>query len=187
MASPAAPALPRVAHPARARTRAVAVAVAALAVAGSVAATRPGPSRPAPAFSLDEVRGGGTVALPAGRPAVVNFFASWCAPCREELPLLERAHRRVGGTVAFLGVDVADSRSAATDLLRRTGARFPAGYDPGRRVADRYGVRGLPTTVFVDAAGRLAGVVKGRLTAAELDRRLASIGPGGPDWQSRGR
>ncbi|MDP9387197.1 MAG: TlpA family protein disulfide reductase, partial [Actinomycetota bacterium] len=143
---------------------------------------------PAPAFLLEEVRRTGEmVTLPApGRPAVVNFFASWCVPCRDELPVLEQAHRRHGDAVAFLGVDVADSRTAASELLERTGVTFPAGYDPDRRVAERYRLRGMPTTVFVDADGRVAGVAQGRLTAAELDRRLAGLDPAGRIGTGRG-
>ena len=140
--------------------------VAAPAAAGSVA----------PPFSLDDVRSPGTaVALPAGIPAVVNFFASWCEPCREELPLLEEASRETAGAVAFVGVDVNDSRSKAAELLDAAGVTFPAGYDRDRAVATAYRLRGMPTTVFVDASGRVADVAHGRLSAADLDRRLARL------------
>lgn len=130
----------------------------------------------APPFSLDDVRSPGTpVALAGGRPTVVNFFAAWCVPCRQELPLLERASQRSAGTVSFVGVDVNDSRTAATDLLDRAGVTYPTGYDPDRSVAGRYRLQGMPTTVFVDADGRVTGMARGRLTAAELDRRLAEF------------
>ena len=163
----------------------VPVLLAGAAVAGLVAfvATRPGGDqsvgRVAPAFSLAEVRASGaSVSLPAGTPAVVNFFAAWCVPCRAELPVLEQAHRQTAGEVAFVGVDVNDSRRAAAELLEATGVTFPAGYDPDRAVATSYGLRGMPTTVFVDGAGRIDAVTQGELTAAELDRRLAGLGVG---------
>jgi cytochrome c biogenesis protein CcmG/thiol:disulfide interchange protein DsbE len=183
MAAPTAVRLPRALRarvPLRLLTGVLAVATAATAavlvtggdetagpaMAGSVAAP----------FSLDDVRSPGTaVSLPEGTPAVVNFFASWCVPCREELPVLERAWQRTSGAVAFVGVDVGDSRSKAAALLEATGVTFPAGYDPDRAVATDYRLRGMPTTVFVDASGRVADVAHGRLSAADLDRRLARL------------
>ena len=170
------------------------VALAALALAGVGVATvvltapSPGPDggaaspslRTAPAFSLPAVRAGADpVALPPGRPVVVNFFASWCVPCREELPLLEQASRRLAGSVDVVGVDVGDSRGAATELLDQTGVTFPTGFDPGRKVASRYRLQGMPTTVFVDAGGRVRAVAMGKLTEAELDRHLAGLGGSG--------
>ena len=158
------------------------LAALALAGGGAFLATRPSghpaTGGPAPAFSLDDVRGtGAAVALPTGRPAVVNFFASWCVPCRAELPVLEAAAQREAG-LAFVGVDVNDSKRAAAELLEATGVTFPAGYDPDQAVATDYMVRGMPTTVFVDAAGRIDAVHQGELSAAELDRRLAGLGVG---------
>ncbi|HVF75866.1 MAG TPA: TlpA disulfide reductase family protein [Acidimicrobiales bacterium] len=146
------------------------VAVAALLLVGrSDGASDPSPLV-APAFSVEDVRNpAATVALPAGRPSVVNFFATWCAPCREELPILQRASARHGSQVAFVGIDVADSRTKATDLLDELGIGFPAGYDPHRKVADAYRLTGMPTTVFVAADGRVAGTVRGPLTAKKLD------------------
>jgi hypothetical protein len=72
-------------------------------------------------------------------------------------------------------VDVADSRRAAAELLDTTGITFPAGYDPNSTVAGRYGLRGMPTTVFVDAEGHVAGEVRGPLSAAALDRWLRRL------------
>lgn len=155
-----------------------AVAVAAVAL---FAVTRAGAGAGAtggvaPSFRLDDVRSPGMpVSLVPGRPTVVNFFAAWCIPCRHEVPLLEQAHRRAAGAVSFVGVDVDDSRTAAGDLLDTAGVSYPTGYDPDRAVAGRYRLQGMPTTVFIDGAGRVAAVVKGPLTAADLDRRLASL------------
>lgn len=168
------------------------VALAAVALAGvagaavTIGGSEDGPAtsttlRTAPSFVLPDVRGSGaTVGLGSGgRPVVVNFFASWCVPCREELPLLEQASRRLAGSVDVVGVDVGDSRTAAVELLDRTGVTFPAGFDPDRKVASRYRLQGMPTTVFVDGRGRVAGVARGKLTAAELDRHLALLGGAG--------
>lgn len=122
-------------------------------------------SRAAPTFALDDVRRPGTrVTLPEGEPAIVNFLASWCGPCREELPELERISKEV----AVVGVDVADNRGKAVELLDETGVTFPVGYDPQRQVASGYRVNGMPTTVFVAADGTEAGRVQGPVSRATL-------------------
>jgi cytochrome c biogenesis protein CcmG/thiol:disulfide interchange protein DsbE len=183
MAAPTAVPFPRVPR-ARVPRRALAAALALATVAVGVGLTRGGDEAAAPAlagsvaarFSLEDVRSTGpAVELPAGKPVVVNFFASWCVPCREELPALEQASQQAAGSVAFVGVDVNDSRSKAVELLDATGVTFPAGYDPDGAVATDYRLRGMPTTVFVDARGRVADVAHGRLSAADLDRRLALL------------
>jgi len=146
----------------------IAALAALLLVGRSDGASDPTPAV-APAFSVEDVRDpAATVALPAGRPTVLNFFATWCAPCREELPILQAASARYGPEVAFVGIDVADSRTKATDLLAELGVGFPAGYDPHRKVAEAYRLSGMPTTVFVGADGRVAGTVRGPLTAGKL-------------------
>lgn len=183
MAAPAAVQLPRRRRapvPLRLLAGVAAVATAAAAFVLTRGGEADAPSAlagsVAPRFSVDDVRSRGTaVSLPTGTPVVVNFFASWCVPCREELPLLERASRRSAGAVAFVGVDVNDSRSRAAELLDETGVTFPSGYDPDRVVATDYRLRGMPTTVFVGADGRVADVAHGRLSAADLDRRLARL------------
>ena len=183
MAAPTAVPFPRVSR-ARMSRRALAAVLVVATVAVGVGLTRGGQEAAAPAlagsvaprFSLEDVRSTGpAVELPTGKPAVVNFFASWCVPCREELPALEKASRQAAGAVGFVGVDVSDSRSRAVELLDATGVTFPAGYDPDRAVATDYRLRGMPTTVFVDARGRVADVAHGRLSASDLDRRLALL------------
>lgn len=160
---------------------ALALAVLALAALAATTLTRTGGAaplvgEPAPPFSLAAVRATEPpAALPAGRPTVLNFFAAWCAPCREELPVLAQAHRRAGGAVAFVGVDVNDSRRAAAELLDGTGVTYPAGYDADASIAGRYRLQGMPTTVFIGADGRVDGVVTGPLDAADLDRRIGRI------------
>jgi cytochrome c biogenesis protein CcmG/thiol:disulfide interchange protein DsbE len=119
----------------------------------------------APTFSLADVRNPGAEVAFRGRgPVVVNFLASWCGPCREELPELQR----IANDVEVIGVDVADNRGKAVDLLDETGATFPVGYDPARKVAGAYRVNGMPTTVFVAADGREAGRVQGPVSRPTL-------------------
>jgi cytochrome c biogenesis protein CcmG/thiol:disulfide interchange protein DsbE len=139
---------------------------------------------PAPTLRLSTLDGG-TVRLDAlrGRPVVVNFWASWCAPCARELPLLSRAqaaHRADG--LALVGVLAAgDQPGPARGFARRHGATWPTGLDPGPGPSGptmtAYGVAGLPETFFVRRDGTLASRQLGELTAASLDRQLAAILP----------
>ena len=132
----------------------------------------------APEFSVARLGQAGSVNLSdfRGRPVVMNFFASWCPPCREELPTLSAAQRRVGGTVAFLGIDVSDTTPAALDLVRSSGVTYPLGVDPDYKVADSlYHLRGLPSTVFIDAKGHISGTVLGQLSPRVLDDRLKGL------------
>lgn len=126
---------------------------------------------PAPALSVANLRapaGRLTVAEFRGQPLILNFWASWCAPCRGEMPALQRAARVLGGRVAFLGVDTSDQRLPALAFLRQTGVGYPVGFDPAATGAAAYGVYGMPTTYFVSAAGRLLGRQVGGLTEARL-------------------
>ena len=128
----------------------------------------------APGFVLD---GLGTttssVALAslAGRPVVVNFWASWCVPCRTEMPALEAAHRRFGGRVAFVGVDHQDDRASAVQFVAQTGVTYESGFDAQGTVAAAYCLYGLPTTVLVSADG----VVVAEVTGAATEQRLLAM------------
>ena len=135
-------------------------------------------ARLAPPFSLPELRPDRpavTLAAEPGKPTVVNFFAAWCEPCKKELPVLREASLRYAGTVAFLGVDHQDSRSDAIARLDEYGITYPAGYDPKGDVAARYGLRGLPGTVFIAADGRIVDLHHGQISAADLEERLRRL------------
>jgi thiol-disulfide isomerase/thioredoxin len=145
------------------------------AVLTSGRAAQPGA---APGFSVARLGQAGSVSLSdfRGRPVVMNFFASWCPPCRDELPTLSAAQRRVGGNVAFVGIDVSDSTPAALDLVRSSGVTYPLGVDPNYKVTDGlYHLRGLPSTVFIDAKGNINGTVLGQLSPKVLDDRLKGL------------
>lgn len=140
---------------------------------------------PAAAFSLEAVRGDGEVSLAdlRGKPVVLNFFASWCAPCRRELPALREASHRFGGQVQFVGIDHQDVRTDAVALLDEFGIRYPAGFDPKGQTAFSYGLRGLPATVFITADGRVQTVRHGELDAATLERRITALLEASPTLQ----
>ncbi|GAA1789092.1 hypothetical protein GCM10009682_08940 [Luedemannella flava] len=125
----------------------------------------------APDVTLDCFAGGPRVRLRAlGRPAVVNLYASWCAPCRQELPALQRLAD--SGAVLVLGVVTGDTRAAAASLATDVGVTFPAVFDADRTLLARLGRGGLPVTMFLDAGGH---VVYLHDKAALTDQTLARL------------
>ena len=136
------------------------------------------PGRLAPPWSLPELGlPAKTVSLSQfrGRPVVVNFWASWCPPCRKEMPTLAATAGRLAGKVDFVGVDTNDNRSAALAFAAKTGVTYPLAFDPHGSVASTYGVYGLPTTIFVSPRGRLLARQVGALTEGRLDQLLAEM------------
>jgi cytochrome c biogenesis protein CcmG/thiol:disulfide interchange protein DsbE len=134
--------------------------------------------KPAQPFSLGELGHPDTqVSLAgfAGRPVIVNFFASWCPPCRAETPLLAGFYRAHHGQVAVLGIDDNDGTSKALAFLREHGADYPVGFDPSASVTTLYGVAGLPQTFFLNAKHQIVRHVLGVLTTSELDKWAASL------------
>jgi thiol-disulfide isomerase/thioredoxin len=107
-----------------------------------------------------------------GRPAVVNFWASWCPSCAAEMPAFERVHQRLGQRVAFLGIDQRDRREPALALANQTGVSYRLAFDPAGRSFDAFGGVGMPTTVLLRADGTVAEIVSGQLDEATLARKL---------------
>ncbi len=173
----------------RRRRRRLIVAVVVIAIAGLtvgsaiVLARRLQPSvytpalvgRRAPAFVLDNLAAASnsvSLASFAGRPVVINFWASWCVPCRTEMPALEAAHIALADQVAFVGVDHQDDHTSALEFIAFTGVTYESGFDPEGRVAAAYGLYGLPTTVLVSPDGIVLAEVTGAVTK---DRLLALV------------
>jgi thiol-disulfide isomerase/thioredoxin len=135
-------------------------------------------------FSLDDVRTGRpAVSLEAlrGRPVVLNFFGSWCPPCVREMPALEAMSQRYRGRVQFVGVTFNDTREAAGSILDRAGVTYPAAFDAKSDLAYDYGIRGMPTTVFIDPDGNLVEGKKGEFSEVQLrttiDRLFGALSP----------
>lgn len=110
-----------------------------------------------------------------GRPLVVNLFASWCVPCRKELPAFRAVSEQLGARVAFLGVNHQDNRKSGQDMLAEFGIRYPAGYDPDGKVAADYGLVGMPSTLFVSPDGRLLETHTGELTRRQLEDAISRL------------
>jgi cytochrome c biogenesis protein CcmG/thiol:disulfide interchange protein DsbE len=114
----------------------------------------------APAFVLDRLDRDGQLALAdlRGKAVVVNFWASWCIPCREEAPVLQQTYQRYRDQgLVVLGVDVNDFREDARRFMRRYGMTYPVVYDGKGSTVGKWGVRGFPETFFVDRSGKLVG------------------------------
>ena len=105
----------------------------------------------------------------AGRPVIVNFFASWCAPCQRETPLIARFYRNSGGRPAIVGVDVNDSSSAGLAFVHKSGVTYPVVADPApMKAAIAYNLPGLPATFFLNSRHQIVKRVYGPVTQAEL-------------------
>jgi cytochrome c biogenesis protein CcmG/thiol:disulfide interchange protein DsbE len=104
----------------------------------------------------------------AGQPVVVNFWASWCVPCEDEAPVLERVSRRYQGRVDFIGVDVQDTDANARAFLERHRVTYPNGPDPSGVISIDYGMSGVPESYFVNRDGQIVRKWAGPLDEAKL-------------------
>jgi cytochrome c biogenesis protein CcmG/thiol:disulfide interchange protein DsbE len=156
----------------------IAITVAASGPSGTATAgtARPAADPAAPAFSLPVLGHSGqkiTLADYAGKPLIVNFFASWCQPCQQETPLLARFYRTEQAKVAIVGLDENDVLSSAMSFTRKEGVGYPVGFDPQVTAASAYDVAALPQTFFLDARHRIVDRVFGAVTQADIKRGIA--------------
>jgi cytochrome c biogenesis protein CcmG/thiol:disulfide interchange protein DsbE len=132
----------------------------------------------APGLDLPRLDGGGRTSLASlrGKVVVLNFWASWCPPCRGESPVLERWHHRLqarNGTV--VGVDVLDVDSDARAFVRRYRLTYPVIRDGDGGSRKSFGVQQQPDTIVIDRRGRIAAVVRGPVTEADMQRLLPPL------------
>ena len=111
----------------------------------------------APDFTLSRLDGDGTLQLSSlrGKVVVLNFWASWCFPCKEEAPALAAAAKRWGDRVVVLGVDVNDVRGDARRFADKYGLTYPLVHDNENVTSPKYGLTGLPETFFIDRGGKV--------------------------------
>ena len=152
-------------------------ALALLGAAGCGSSTPPGARQPSAAETNKRLAGapaplrrvheqanqlldGGEPALEArvkelrGYPIVVNFWGSWCGPCRDEFPIFQQVALDQGKRVAFLGVDVQDAKDSAAKFLRTAPVSYPSYVDPQKKIATSFGLIGTPSTAFYDRNGK---------------------------------
>jgi cytochrome c biogenesis protein CcmG, thiol:disulfide interchange protein DsbE len=111
-----------------------------------------------------------------GKVVVLNFWASWCKPCTEELPLLERTHEAISGRNAtVLGANYQDVSDSALQFVRRFKLSYPSLRDRDGEFADRYGSRAFPETFVIDRRGRIAAQRRGPVDQAWLDKTLPPL------------
>jgi len=126
---------------------------------------------PAPAFQLVS-NTGKTLALAdfKGQIVLLNFWASWCGPCRQEMPILEQLNRQYHGKgVTLLGVNVEPDSAAAVQWLKATPVTFPILFDTDSKVSKLYEVAGMPNTVIIDRKGLVRYIHRGYAAGAEND------------------
>lgn len=134
-------------------------------------------------FRLEDLNGN-SVALNdfQGRPVLLNFWATWCTPCREEIPLLETIHNDPewqDEELVILAIDIGEGRSAVKDFVEEYGLSFVVLLDTEREVSKQYFVRGVPTTYFIDRKGVIQNVTIGAFASIEeIEKNLNKITSG---------
>lgn len=117
-------------------------------------------------LSLEELR---------GRPVVVNFWASWCIPCRDEAPILNASARAHRGDVVFLGIDVQDLSWDALAFLREFDTPYVSVRDVENDTYENYGLTGVPETYFLDAEGRIVAHIPGAVVRRTLEQGVSQV------------
>jgi len=133
------------------------------ALAPFTAHATPEVSGPAPDFTLKS-RSGENIKLSElrGQVVMINFWASWCGPCRQEMPILEQIYQHYAPMgFTLLGVNVEEDSAAANKVLKEIAVSFPVLYDTKNQVSERYQVRAMPTTVLIDRDGQMRYLHKG--------------------------
>lgn len=176
------------------------LALAAVVLAASVAVVALPQREGTGAVALGGVRGGGPLAAgsPApdfelagpgggvfrlgdyrGQPVLLNFWATWCPPCRSEMPDIEALYREAPRRFAVLAVNIQEAEGPVRQFVSKYGLTFPVVLDTTGEVTQRYGVSALPTTYFIDADGTVAEAHVGPLNRASIEERLRRLGGGG--------
>ena len=133
---------------------------------------------PAPDFTLPGLDGRRvTLSSFRGRPVVLTFFASWCHPCEEDMPILERAQHDAGDRIAVIGVNYQDFPDDTRAFVQRLGIRFPTLVEDStdNPVAQRYDVHAMPDTVFIDAHGIVRDRLFGTVAQHDLESAVAAL------------
>ena len=137
--------------------------------------------QPAPDFTVYDAEGNEITlsALMDGKPTVLNFWASWCGPCRSEMPHIQEAYERLGGEVSFVMINMTDgqreTQESAEEYMAESGWTFPIYFDSDYDAAMTYGAYSLPQTYFIDAEGHLIAAARGSMSAEVLQSGIDMI------------
>ena len=148
---------------------------------GHESATDSNAGQPAPDFTLDTLDGGQTTLSDLkGKAVLINFWASWCIPCREETPDLVKAykaHQADGLVILGVNLTAEDSMPAIKTFVAEFQMPYPVLLDQDSKAANLYRVQGIPTSVFINRQGVITHIQIGKLTAEQIDKYLAEILP----------
>jgi len=139
------------------------------------------PNSLAPDFTLASPDGLSiTLSELRGRPVLLNFWASWCGPCRNEMPEFQEMYEKYSGEgVVFLMVNLTDgskeTQSSASAFINSSGYTFPVYFDTKNSAADAYNISSIPTTFFISKSGDIAGKNIGQISKTSLENGIASI------------
>lgn len=144
----------------------------------AVRTPQPAVGYPAPDFTLVRLDTGEETTLSAlrGKPIILNFWATWCGPCRAEMPALQAAYERYGDDLLVVGVDQGEERAVVERFLDELEITFPVLMDEDMRVGRDYRILGLPTTFFIDRQGIIRQVHAGQINSAMLAEGIVEIG-----------
>jgi cytochrome c biogenesis protein CcmG, thiol:disulfide interchange protein DsbE len=145
--------------------------VAEIATTGNPASPRPAPQLPSELLSGHRV----TLASLRGKPALINFWASWCGPCKREGPELDRFARTLHGRATLVGVDWNDQAASARAFIAQQGWTYAVLRDADGTVGDAFGLAGLPTTFVLDGRGDIVRILRGPQTERELEQALSAV------------
>jgi cytochrome c biogenesis protein CcmG, thiol:disulfide interchange protein DsbE len=143
----------------------------------------------APDLSIQTLNGKGKISLDSaqGKILIVDFWATWCAPCKASFPKLEELSKKVGDKVEVVGISVDDEKTGVLEFAKENGATFAIGWDEGHAIAERWKVKNMPTTFIVDGSGKVrfihAGYHDGE--TREMEKELASLAEEGPSSNTR--
>ncbi len=135
--------------------------------------------KPAPDLSIQTLNGKGDISLDSlqGKVVVLDFWATWCGPCKASFPKLEELSKKMGDKVEVVGISVDDEKTGVLEFAKENGATFAIGWDEGHAIAGRWNVKNMPTTFIVDGSGKVryihAGYHDGE--TKEMEKELATL------------